>query len=250
MDKAVLFHRVFETAAPQVQIIQYLSKLFPQFPNSSNPHSWFSFCRCQYFLSFEPTNHYPETNVLASGLLGPEGEPIAAASALRMHPSKNSGETIRMMEMRNSKYIPSMPHTLSQDPSIPTLSLTGEDGSSCPLYTPEESILTPPRSVQAESMLDNGFSEPDGSIESPSPDRRPFPINNTYTTPEMSFNADNDLSSDRSNRSIHEYVVHHGMSLDNINWDAGVLRTPEARFNDGDYMYPLEEEHMNPLEGR
>lgn len=117
-----------------------------------------------------------------------------------------------------------MPHTLSQDPSIPALSLTGEDGLSCPIYTPEESISTPLRSVQADSMLDNGDPKPDDSIDSPSPDRRPFLLNNKYTTPEMSW--------------------------DDMNWDVGELGYQEARFKDGHYTNPPEEEHRNTVGGR
>lgn len=135
----------------------------------------------------------------------------------------------------------SMPHRLAQkDPSIPTLSLTGEDGSSCPIYTPEESKRTPQRSVQADSMLDNGYPEPDGLSESPSLDRSPFHsntnINNHYSTSEMPFHdfvANGVLSSDHGNRAIH----------DNIDWDTEMIQTTENEFNQaGDYMYSLQEE--------
>lgn len=173
-----------------------------------------------------------------------------------MEPSKNSSELVRGMETRHNgsrPHISSIPRTLSQgDPSIPTLSLTGEDGSSCPIYTPEESIITPLRSVQADSMLDIGYAELDGSRESPSPDRRIYLNCNPCTTSEISldrFETHEDLSSDQSNRSIHESGVNHGMSLDDdMDLDNDIPQNTQRE--GGGYMYPWEEEPRNTLGGK
>lgn len=173
-----------------------------------------------------------------------------------MNPSKNSSEPVRRVETR---YDGSRPHTssieciLSQgDASIPTLSLTSEDGSSCPIYTPEESIITPLRSVQADSMLDIGYAKLDGSRESPSPDRRTYLNRNPCTTSEMSLNRfeiHEELSSDQSNRSIHESVVNHGMSLDDdMDLDNDIPQN--TQIEGGGYMGPWEEEPRNTLGGK
>lgn len=42
MDEAVPFHRFFETAAPQVQIIQYLSKFFNLLTLETHAHGFHS----------------------------------------------------------------------------------------------------------------------------------------------------------------------------------------------------------------
>ncbi|MCJ1261157.1 hypothetical protein MMC22_001021 [Lobaria immixta] len=144
-----------------------------------------------------------------------------------------------------------MPHRFSQgDPSIPTLSLTDEDGSSCPIYTPEESIVTPLISKQADSMLDTDHRELDGSIESPSPDRRPLFSNNLCTTSETSFDnfvANEDLSSNQINISINENVVNNDLPLHHdMDLDTDLLQNTETRFIEGgSYTCPLEEEPRN-----
>lgn len=170
-----------------------------------------------------------------------------------MNPSRNSREPAWQTEMRyngSRSHMPSMPHRFSLgDPSIPTLSLTDEDGSSCPIYTPEASIVTPLISKQADSMPDTDHLELDGSIESPSPDRRPLFSNNLCTTSKTSFDnfvADEDLSSNQSNISINENVVNNDLPLhDVMDLDTDLLQNTETRFiEDGSYMCPLEEEPL------
>lgn len=146
--------------------------------------------------------------------------------------------------------MPSVPHTRSQeDPSIPTLSLTDEDGSSCPIYTPEQTTMTPLQSVQADSQLDNGYPD---SIESPSLGRKPFFNSNPYTTSEMSLDnlvADEDLSSDQSDGSIQDSIVNHDRPLDDdMDWDNDILRNTGTEFIDDGSL--LEDEPRNTPGGK
>ncbi|MCJ1467668.1 hypothetical protein MMC07_006293 [Pseudocyphellaria aurata] len=156
-----------------------------------------------------------------------------------MSPSRNHRELGRRSKMEHNGYRPhrsSVPHRHSQNgPSIPTLSLTDEGGSSCPIYTPEESIRTPLRSVQADSMVDNGYPESDGLPESRSLDRRPFHsntnTNNHYSTSEIPFDhlvASEALSSDQGNSN-------------NIDWSAEMIQTRNVFDEAGAYMYPSQE---------
>lgn len=111
--------------------------------------------------------------------------------------------------------------------------------------------MTPLISVQADPMLDTDHRELDGSIESPSPDRRPF-NNNLCTTSETSFDnfvADEDLSSNQSNVSFNENVVNNDLTLhDDMDLDTDLLQNPETRFiEDGSYTCPSEAEPRNTL---
>lgn len=110
--------------------------------------------------------------------------------------------------------------------------------------------MTPLISVQTDPMLDTDHLEPDGSIESPSPDRRPFFDNNLCTTSETSFDnfvADEDLSSNQSNISFNEKVVNNDLILyDDMDLDTDLLQNPETRFiEDGNYTCPSEAEPRN-----
>lgn len=106
--------------------------------------------------------------------------------------------------------------------------------------------MTPLRSVQADSMLENGIPEYHRSTESTSPDRSPF-LNNPYTTSELSFDnfgADENLSSDQSNRSGHKSVINHDRSLDDsiddTDWDSNKLHTTGTGYIEhGDHLYCL-----------
>ena len=156
-----------------------------------------------------------------------------------MNPPWNP-ERVRHMEMRHN---PSRPHLLShtlsqEDPLIPIVSLTDEDGSSCPIYTPVESTTTPLRSVQADSMQDNGFPEYHCSTESPSTDRRPF-LDNSYTSSELSFDdvgAEEHPSGDQSKILKQKSVINHDTSL---------YTTGTGYIDHGDHSYSLEGESGN-----
>lgn len=143
-----------------------------------------------------------------------------------MNPPKNS-ELVGLLEMRHNASRPhllSITNTLSQeDLSIPTVSLTDEDGSSCPIYTPVESTITPLRIVPADSM-------------SPSPDRRPF-LNSPYTISKLSF--DNFWADENHDRSLND-------NIDDTDWDLDKPHTTGTGYIEyGDHLYSLEGEPRN-----
>ena len=110
--------------------------------------------------------------------------------------------------------------------------------------------MTPLGSGQVDSMLDNGHLELEGSTAPPSPGQRHFLSNYLYTTSEPSFEniaTDEDLSSNQSNRFIHENPINPDMSVDeDKGCDTDMLQTTATGYTEsGGHKHPREAELRN-----